>query len=70
MNLVILITVNDEYIACGECTRYCQVGIDVMNFALKQNELTNRNSSCIGCGTMDVLSFGGRAGPLVQIQAS
>jgi ferredoxin-type protein NapH len=70
------ITANDKCIACGECTRYCQVGIDVMNFALKQNELTNRNSSCIGCGIcvtacpMDVLSFGGPAQPLVQIQAS
>jgi thioredoxin reductase/polyferredoxin len=41
---------NDKCIACGECTRYCQVGIDVMQFAMKQEELNNSNSSCIGCG--------------------
>ena len=58
------ITANEKCIACSECTRYCQVGIDVMNFALKQEDLTNRNSSCIGCGIcvtvcpMDTLSFG------------
>jgi ferredoxin len=46
-----------------QCSRYCQVGIDVMSFALKQEELNNRNSSCIGCGIcvavcpMDTLSF-------------
>jgi polyferredoxin len=54
---------NEKCIACGECTRNCQVGIDVMGFALKQDELNNANSSCIGCGIcvtvcpMDVLSF-------------
>lgn len=70
---------NDKCIACGECTRYCQVGIDVMQFAMKQQELNNANSSCIGCGIcvtacpMGVLSFGatggraGKASPLVQI---
>ena len=55
---------NDKCIACGECSRNCQVGIDVMRFAMKQEELTNLNSSCIGCGIcvtvcpMEVLSFG------------
>lgn len=65
---------NDKCIACGECTRYCQVGIDVMRFAMKQEELNTRNSSCIGCGIcvtvcpMDVLSFGPvGATQLVQI---
>ncbi len=54
---------NDKCIACGECSRNCQVGIDVMSFALKQEELNNANSSCIGCGIcvtvcpMDTLSF-------------
>jgi thioredoxin reductase/polyferredoxin len=54
---------NDKCIACGECSRNCQVGIDVMNFALTQRTLDNSNSSCIGCGIcvtvcpMDVLSF-------------
>jgi ferredoxin len=50
-----------------------------MRFALKQEEITNQNSSCIGCGIcvtvcpMDVLSF---AKPvesgtkLVQIQTA
>ncbi len=58
------IEANDKCIACGECSRYCQVGIDVMNFALKQETLDNSNSSCIGCGIcvtvcpMDTLSFG------------
>ena len=33
-----------------ECTRNCQVGIDVMSYALKQEPITNANSSCIGCG--------------------
>ena len=55
---------NDKCISCGECSRYCQVGIDVMSFALKQETLDNTNSSCIGCGIcvtvcpMDTLSFG------------
>jgi thioredoxin reductase/polyferredoxin len=70
------IRANDKCIACSECSRNCQVGIDVMNFALKQESITNQNSSCIGCGIcvsvcpMDTLSFGpgvGR-GQLVQIQ--
>lgn len=59
---------NDKCIACYECSRNCEVGIDVMSFALKQEELNNVNSSCIGCGIcvtacpMDVLSFGRYAG--------
>ncbi len=58
------ITSNDKCIGCTECTRNCQVGINVMDFALKQNELNNANTSCIGCGIcvsacpMDVLKFG------------
>ena len=58
------ITANDKCIGCQECTRNCQVGINVMDFALKQNELSNVNTSCIGCGIcvsacpMDVLQFG------------
>ena len=39
---------NDKCIACGECSRNCQVGIYVMQFALKQEELNNANSCCIG----------------------
>jgi ferredoxin len=56
----------------------CQVGIDVMSFALKEDSITNANSSCIGCGIcvtvcpMDTLSFGagtnfGTATKLVNI---
>jgi len=57
------ITANDKCIACNECSRNCQVGIDVMSYALKQEVLDNKTSSCIGCGIcvsvcpMDVLSF-------------
>ncbi len=58
------IVANDKCISCYECSRNCEVGIDVMSFALKQEELNTLNSSCIGCGIcvsvcpMDVLSFG------------
>jgi NosR/NirI family transcriptional regulator, nitrous oxide reductase regulator len=57
------IAANEKCIACEDCTRNCQVGIDVMKFALKQEPITNLNSSCIGCGIcvtvcpMNVLSF-------------
>ncbi|MBW1887879.1 MAG: NAD(P)-binding domain-containing protein, partial [Deltaproteobacteria bacterium] len=56
----------DRCIACGECSRYCQMGIDVMKFALKDQPVNNRNSSCIGCGIcvsvcpMDNLTMGDR----------
>jgi Pyruvate/2-oxoacid:ferredoxin oxidoreductase delta subunit len=68
------IVANDKCIACTECSRYCQVGIDVMGYALKQQVLDNATSSCIGCGIcvsvcpMDTLSFGGGRQTLVQIQ--
>ena len=58
------ITANDKCIACNECSRNCQVGIDVMQYALKQEKLDNETSSCIGCGIcvtvcpMDTLRFG------------
>ncbi len=57
-------------IACGMCTRYCEVGVDVMQFALRGEEFGLNNSACIGCGIClhvcptDVLEFGE---PLVQI---
>ncbi len=44
------ILANDKCIACNECSRNCQVGIDVMSYALKQESLDNATSSCIGCG--------------------
>lgn len=58
------ITANEKCIGCNECSRNCQVGIDVMSYALKQETLDNATSSCIGCGIcvtvcpMDTLSFG------------
>jgi NosR/NirI family transcriptional regulator, nitrous oxide reductase regulator len=63
------IVANDKCIGCYECSRNCQVGIDVMSFALKQDTLDNASSSCIGCGIcvtvcpMDTLSFSESAPP-------
>ncbi len=57
------IVANDKCIACNECSRNCQVGINVMQYALKQETLDNATSSCIGCGIcvsvcpMDTLSY-------------
>ncbi len=68
------IVADDKCIACGECSRNCQVGIDVMSYALQQKELNNQNSSCIGCGIcitvcpMTVLSFGKIDEPVKLIQ--
>ncbi len=58
------ISSNDKCIQCGECSRYCEVGINVMQFAKNQQEFSNKNTSCIQCGIciavcpMDVLKFG------------
>ena len=58
------ISSNDKCITCGECSRYCQVGIDVMSLAKNQQDFSNKNTSCIHCGIciavcpMDVLKFG------------
>ena len=52
--------------AANECSRNCLVGIDVMQYGLKQEALDNQTSSCIGCGIcvtvcpMDTLSVGGK----------
>ena len=57
------IKANEKCISCTMCSRYCQVGVDVMAFAKNQEPFDNRNSSCIHCGIcidvcpMDVLSF-------------
>lgn len=67
------IVANDKCIACNECSRNCQVGIDVMQYALKQEPLDNGNSSCIGCGIcvsvcpMDTLSFGPAGDPALPM---
>jgi NosR/NirI family transcriptional regulator, nitrous oxide reductase regulator len=54
---------NDHCISCNQCSKYCQVGVDVMAFAKNQAPFDNRNSGCIQCGIcidvcpMGVLSF-------------
>jgi len=54
---------NDQCISCTQCSKYCQVGVDVMAFAKNQVTFDNTNSSCIHCGIcvtvcpMDVLEF-------------
>ncbi|MHC5063724.1 MAG: NAD(P)-binding domain-containing protein [Planctomycetota bacterium] len=54
---------NDQCISCTQCSKYCQVGVDVMAFAKNQTSFDNQNSACIHCGIcidvcpMDVLSF-------------
>ncbi len=66
---------NDKCITCGECSRYCQVGIDVMGFAKNGQEFSNKNSACIHCGIcvtvcpMDVLSFDNHGTGVVAITA-
>lgn len=55
---------NDECISCGECTRYCQMGIDVRAFAQREEPLSNKTTECIFCGIcvtvcpVDVLHVG------------
>jgi len=74
------IVANDKCIQCTECSKYCQVGVDVMAFAKNGESFDNRNSSCIHCGIcitvcpMNVLSFQLKGGEervqLVQIAAT
>lgn len=44
------ISANEKCIGCGECTRFCQMGIDVQSFAQKGQSFHNGNSACIHCG--------------------
>jgi len=54
---------NDKCISCTQCSKYCQVGVDVMAFAKNQALYGNGNLACIQYGIcidlcpMDVLSF-------------
>ncbi|MBW2736971.1 MAG: 4Fe-4S dicluster domain-containing protein, partial [Deltaproteobacteria bacterium] len=62
----ITIKPSSHCIGCGECTRFCQMGIQVQKFAQQGRDMDNSNSSCIQCGIciqvcpMDVLSVGER----------
>jgi Pyruvate/2-oxoacid:ferredoxin oxidoreductase delta subunit len=57
------IAADDRCISCGECTRYCQMGIDVQGFAQQQLHFDNVATACIQCGIcvevcpMDVLTL-------------
>lgn len=43
------ITVNeDQCISCGNCSTYCEMGIDVRSYAQKNQDIVR--SSCVGCG--------------------
>ncbi|MBI2375092.1 MAG: NAD(P)-binding domain-containing protein [Deltaproteobacteria bacterium] len=59
---------SDKCIGCGECTRFCQMGIPVQKFAQMREPLANHNSACIQCGIcvevcpMEVLSLERGAG--------
>lgn len=58
------ISSNDKCIDCGQCNRYCEMGIDIKGFAMKKQAFSVRNTPCIACGEciavcpMDVLRFG------------
>lgn len=64
------IEANDTCIGCYECTRQCQMGIPVHEFALRQHSLNNQNSACIQCGIcievcpLDVLNVGKKGTPI------
>jgi thioredoxin reductase/ferredoxin len=45
-----IVPARDKCIACGQCSRECQMGIPVMDFAKQAKTLDLSNSSCIGCG--------------------
>ncbi len=45
-----IVPVIDKCISCGQCSRECQMGIPVMDFAKKGESVTLANSSCVGCG--------------------
>ena len=57
------IAADDKCIECTQCSKYCQVGVDVMAFAKNGEHFSNQETSCIHCGIcitvcpMDVLRF-------------
>ncbi len=43
------ITVNgDQCMSCGNCTTYCEMGIDVRQYAMQGKDIVR--ASCVGCG--------------------
>jgi len=43
------ITINGELcMACGNCSKYCEMGIDVRSYAMRGEDF--RRASCVGCG--------------------
>ncbi len=70
----IVIKADSRCIGCGECTRYCQMGIEVQRFAQNQELMSNHNSACIQCGIciqvcpMNVLEVG-EVGDPVELRA-
>jgi len=54
---------DEKCIQCTQCSKYCQVGVDVMAFAKNGEAFSNKETSCIFCGIcitvcpMSVLSF-------------
>ncbi|MHC4858690.1 MAG: NAD(P)-binding domain-containing protein [Planctomycetota bacterium] len=58
-----IVSSKDKCIACGQCSRQCQMGIPVMDFAKRGEAVTLKTSSCIGCGVcvdvcpVDVLHY-------------
>ena len=66
------IVADSRCIGCEQCTRHCQMGIEVQRFAQTGTPLHNGNSACIQCGVcvevcpMDVLEL--RADRPVQLR--
>lgn len=46
----IKISANDKCIQCGDCSKYCEMGIDVMRYAKEGGSFTEKDENCIACG--------------------
>lgn len=49
-NSRVKISSGQHCIRCTLCSKYCQMGIPVMEFAKAEQDFSNKNSSCIQCG--------------------
>jgi len=47
----------DMCISCGNCSTYCEMGIDVRQYAMANQSFTR--ASCVGCGMCARLPAGG-----------